>query len=652
MKIAVLLFTYHRSYHTEKVLTALRDNTIQLQKLLVFQDGLKQDEDDSEWRKVNKLIQGIDWCDKEVIVSDFNKGLADSIVSGVDYAFKKYDAVIVLEDDCVASPSFMQFMVQGLIKYEDIKKVYSVSGFSWPIKLGKSCYDAYSCGRFSSWGWGTWKDRWADFKKDVNTLKHLKADQHGSKNLLTWGNDLEAMLVGTITGQYDSWGVYWALNIIENDGICINPYISLINHIGWDDTGTNTYLEDAFDIVTSNDRVNEFVFPDDITILDSTIEAFAELHGSYTAVSHEKNFKENVLVYGLGNFFREYEKDINYDFNIVAFIDQKKKGWYAGKRILKPEDVEHYDYDKIIIMVQSVQECIKIINNLIDNGIGYTSIMLGHSMYGTYSGIIDEKSVTCDGKILLQFDSVSIKVESQDEFNNVCEVFVNQEYRYFINNLRRDIVIDVGINIGDSSIYFAWQEKVDKVYGYEPFKKTFMRAKDNLRQYIDANRVSVFQYGISNENAIRLIGFNEDMTCAQSTLETVREYAYDRYRRWGLIQEKNEQFEQIEVRKASEVFEPIFKEYPYHNIILKMDCEGEEYGIIKELSEKGLLSCISFIMLEWHYKGKDCLLSWLKSSGFSYWCNDKSKDMGLIYAFNASIFSNRQGKEMNEKKKC
>lgn len=637
MKVATLLFTYHKGYHTEQVLKALQENTILPQKLLIFQDGLREDEDDSEWKRVNKLIQGIGWCDKEIIVSDYNKGLAESIVSGIDYAFQEYDVVIVLEDDCVALPSYMQFMTQGLTKYEKIKRVYSVSGFSWPVIMEKSCFDAYSCGRVSSWGWGTWKDRWVNFKRDINILKRIKADQVKSKNLLTWGKDLEEMLAGTITGQYDSWGVYWALNVIENDGICINPYASLIKYIGWDDTGTNTSSADAFDIVVLKDRINEFAFPDDITILESTKEAFVELQGSYTAVSQEKNFKENVLIYGLGNFFKENEKNINHKFNIVAFIDRKKKGWYAGKKVLKLEDVRHYDYDKIIIMVQSIQECIKILKDMLGNGIKYTSIMLGISMYGMYSGIIDEKSVTCDGEILLQFDSVSIKIESQDEFYNVCEVFVNQEYRYFINNSRRDIVIDVGMNIGDSSIYFARQETVDKVYGYEPFKKTFMRAEDNLRKYIDADRVNVFQYGISNETATRLIGFNEDMTCAQSTLETVREYAHDRYRKWGLIQEKNEQSDQIEVRKASEVFEPILKKYPHHNIILKMDCEGEEYGIIEELSEKGLLSCISFIMLEWHYKGKDCILSWLKSSGFSYWCNDKSEDMGMIYAFNVSF---------------
>lgn len=639
MKIATILFTYNRSNHTEQVLNSLKCNTVRPEKLIIFQDGLKQNDNKNigEWNKVNTLIHAIDWCDKEIIVSEQNKGLACSVVSGINYAFEQYDSIIVLEDDCVTAPDFIRFMEQCLIKYEKDKRVYSVSGYSWPVALEKDQYDIYGCGRVSTWGWGTWKDRWDKYHADSGIVKCFMQDELKSRNLAIWGNDLEQMMLDQIVGKNDSWGVYWALSVIENDGICINPYDSLIQNVGLDGTGVHCGITNRFERELCDRKEIDFSLPCDLDIFHTTEYAFADLYGNHTAASVKDNTKQDVVVYGLGNFFKGYEKNINHDFNIVSFIEQKKKGWYAGKKILKLEDVRHNDYDKIIIMVQSVQECIKIIKDLLGNGIEYTSIMLGHSMYGTYSGIIDEKSVTYDGKILLQFDRVSIKIESQDEFYNVCEVFVNQEYRYFINNLRRDIVIDVGMNIGDSSIYFARQKKVDKVYGYEPFKKTFMRAKDNLRQYIDANRVSVFQYGISNENAIRLIGFNEDMTCAQSTLETVREYAHDRYREWGLIQEKNEQFDQIEVRKASEVFEPIFKEYPRHNIILKMDCEGEEYGIIEELSEKGLLSCISFIMLEWHYRGKDCILSQLKSSGFSYWCNDKSEDMGLIYAFRVSF---------------
>jgi len=174
---------------------------------------------------------------------------------------------------------------------------------------------------------------------------------------------------------------------------------------------------------------------------------------------------------------------------------------------------------------------------------------------------------------------------------------------------------------------------VEKIYGYEPFAKTFVRAKENLRRYLGTGKIQIFQQGISNENAERSISFNVDMTCGQSTLVDVRQYAYCRYKEWGLVQEKCEQVEQIEVRRASEVFAPILKAYPYHNIILKLDCEGEEYNIVEELFQSGILDKFSFIMLEWHYKGKDIILDYLEKAGFSWWCNDRNAETGLVYAY-------------------
>ena len=67
MKIANLLFVYKRSEHTARVLEALSRNTILPQKLIIFQDGLRDDKDICEWNKVNRLINSIDWCDHEVL---------------------------------------------------------------------------------------------------------------------------------------------------------------------------------------------------------------------------------------------------------------------------------------------------------------------------------------------------------------------------------------------------------------------------------------------------------------------------------------------------------------------------------------------------------------------------------------------------------
>lgn len=344
--------------------------------------------------------------------------------------------------------------------------------------------------------------------------------------------------------------------------------------------------------------------------------------------------KKNAIIYGVGHFFFSYEQKINDIYNVKACIDRAKgTGAYDDRRLIRLDEISIYDYDIIIVMIYDIQECINIAKSLINEGVRAENIVLGHSLYGEYSRVIDKIIVLSDGNLLISFGDISIKVKSKDEFANVKEVYIKQVYNYFINNEKRDIVIDIGMNIGDATLYFANRDNVEKVYGYEPFKETFLAAKENLKDYLTENKVEIFQYGISDENKIRAIGFNANMSCGQSTLADIREKAYKRYINWGLVETDDEQIEQIEVRKASEVFLPIIMKYSNHNIILKMDCEGEEYGILEELLQSKILGKFKFIMLEYHYKGKETLLNYLKEATFSWWCSDESEDIGLIYAW-------------------
>lgn len=635
MKTATLLFTYNRSGHTEQVLTSLKNNSVLPQKLIIFQDGMKADQKDfKEWKKVNTIIHNVDWCDKEIITSETNKGLAKSIVYGINFAFSRYDTVIVLEDDCVAAPDFIKFMEQCFLKYENDKSIYCVSGYSWPVPVQKDSYDIYGCGRISSWGWGTWKDRWKSYCIDHGIVKRLEQDQMKSLSLSTWGNDCKEMLIGNVEGRNDSWAVYWALNVMENGGICINPYRSLIKNIGLDGTGVHCGITDRFQTEIFAEGKTVFELPDKVEVYNSTKMAFADLYGNYTAVNLEDDSKEKVLVYGLGNFFKQHEKEINESYYIEAFIDQKKQGWYAGKKIMRVQDAVLYQYDKILVMIRDIQECINVSKNLVLKGVPADKILLGNSLYEYYSECIDQLSVLEDGNFQITVGEISLKVRSKDEFNNVHEVLVEEIYDYFINNDKQDVVLDVGMNIGDAALYFLHNKKVKKVYAYEPFMETYLTAKDNLQEFQDnTERMELFQYGLSNENTTRTIGFNSNMTCGQSTIAGTRDKVYDMYRSWGLVDPANDRQELVEVRDAAEEISCIVKKHPKQNIVLKMDCEGEEYGIIEELSDAGVLEKISFIMLEWHYAGKESLIHNLKKAGFSYWCNDKNNDMGMIYAY-------------------
>lgn len=401
MKIATLLFTYNRSNHTKQTIEALKQNTVLPQKLFLFQDGMKQGEDASEWEKVNVLIHNVDWCDKEIVVSEHNKGLAESIVSGINYVFEKYDAVIVLEDDCVSAPNFIRFMEQCFEKYEDEKKVYSVSGYSWPIELeAVAGDDIYFCGRISSWGWGTWKDRWSVFEKDYELIKKMKQEVTSSRDLATWGQDLEEMLLGNVRGTCDSWAVFWALNVIKKQGLCINTYQSLIRNIGLDGSGVHCDETDNSNIELDMFLKEGFDLTDNTEISNEVKAAFADLYGSYTVVNECTAEKEKMLVYGLGKFFLRNEKGINEKYYIDAFIDNGKKGYHAGKRIVKAKDVSRLvGNDTILIMIQDINECMKAAKDLVCKyGIDADRIKLGCQYYGAYKDSIENIRVLKDGK--------------------------------------------------------------------------------------------------------------------------------------------------------------------------------------------------------------------------------------------------------------
>lgn len=633
MNVATILFTYNRSAHTEKVLKALQESTILPQKLYIFQDGLKEEGHRAEWEKVSSLIQKVDFCPTEVCISENNKGLAESIVSGINYVFAENDAVIVLEDDCVPMRGFIQFMTQCFVTYEKDKRVYSVSGYAWPVSLESAVYDAYFCGRMSSWGWGTWKDRWNKYEKDYEILQRIKRTSAGSRQLAMWGNDLELQLTQRLKGDNDSWAVFWALKVIENKGLCVNPYVSLIDNIGHDNSGVHCVESNKFEVALDVNVKTSYNLPLAYSDNDGSERAFVTLWGNYTALTSDPNIKkEKILVYGLGNFFILNEKAINEQYEIMAFVDRHKRGYYAGKEIIKADQIDRYTYDRIYIAIQSMQESLNISKLLCEKyGVSPNRIILGRGGAHKDVGI----NVDLNGGMTALFgERTYIQINSEDEFNNCLEVWRDNIYSYNLCNERQDVVIDVGMNIGDSVLWFLQKENVRKVYAYEPFENTYRRAEKNIySNKMDEQRYELFPVGLSNVSEKRSVRFNEDMSCGQSTDIDIRTQNYQNYVRWGLINEENEIETKIEVKRASKEINRIIEKHKDCNIILKIDCEGEEYAVFEDLSDAGVLEKIDLIMLEWHYRGADRLLNKMRMAGFSCWNFNKNETMGCIYAF-------------------
>lgn len=344
--------------------------------------------------------------------------------------------------------------------------------------------------------------------------------------------------------------------------------------------------------------------------------------------------KEDILVYGVGRYFEQYKNEIYIRYNVIAFVDNIKTGLMDGIKITASNDIKPLLPIKCLIMITDMREVIRIGQELHkEYGVKGEELLIGTTIFKS----ADDLEVTFDNDMYLKvrvLDDKYIKVASFDEYVNMLEVCKTEGYHYHIGNDRQDVVIDVGMNIGAASMYFLNSSKVKRVYGYEPFPETYKKAETNLSEYNkDANRLRIFKWGWSDRNEVRKVKYNPDLSCGMSTMSDIESFAEKNYKKLRLLNIDKDTYINVEVHKASDVVSGICGENPECNIVLKLDCEGEEYNIIRQLDESGYLKVFSLIMLEWHYKGNDNLIKILEKNRFSYICANKSYEMGLIYAY-------------------
>jgi len=261
----VSLFVYNRPGHTKRTLQGLKNNRIG--KLYVFCDGPKGKSDGRKVEEVRSIVASVDWCETEIVTHDENIGLAESIVFGLDYVLSRNARAIVLEDDCVPAGGFVGFMERCFSRYENVKRIMSVSGYSPPIKIPRNYpYDIYFSYRSSSWGWGTWKDRWRRFDRDPSITDRLNVSSSFRDRLDRAGRDLYPMLESQLDGKIDSWSIFWTTNIVEANGLCINPVISRINNIGVDGSGVHCRSSDRYVVRLENGIREDLEFPPQVMV--------------------------------------------------------------------------------------------------------------------------------------------------------------------------------------------------------------------------------------------------------------------------------------------------------------------------------------------------------------------------------------------------
>lgn len=268
----ICLFTYNRLDETIQTVESLKNNLLAKESnLFIFSDGPKDESSSHKVAEVRDYINTIEGFKTiEIIESPCNKGLATSIISGVSSVLKKFDSVIVVEDDLVLSTNFLDFMNKSLQVYKTEERVFSISGYCLKVRPPKNyLYDMFFWGRAHSWGWATWSNRWNTIDWEIKDWDSFKKNKKDISNFNSYGTDMFSMLKNSMEGKVNSWFIRFTYNQFRQNKLTVYPLQSKVINRGFieESTHCNTYNRNT--VYFDKSGLNAFRFSQEIAILQT-----------------------------------------------------------------------------------------------------------------------------------------------------------------------------------------------------------------------------------------------------------------------------------------------------------------------------------------------------------------------------------------------
>ncbi len=265
----ICLFTYNRLNETKQTIKALQRNHLASEsELFIFSDGGKNNTTKFKVNEVREFIKTVKgFKSVKIFESKENKGLANSIIHGVSKIIQKFGQVIVLEDDLITSPNFLNFMNQGLNYYQKDEKIFSISGYTMELpSLNNYKKDFYTGYRASSWGWATWLNKWDNVDWEVQSYSKFRWSFLGKLNFMRGGVDMPGMLKKQMKGKIDSWAIRWCYHQFRVDGLTIYPSKSKVFSVGFGSSATHTKKTKRFDTTLDPSDKLLFEFDENVSV--------------------------------------------------------------------------------------------------------------------------------------------------------------------------------------------------------------------------------------------------------------------------------------------------------------------------------------------------------------------------------------------------
>ena len=184
---------------------------------------------------------------------------------------------------------------------------------------------------------------------------------------------------------------------------------------------------------------------------------------------------------------------------------------------------------------------------------------------------------------------IKCRLNQGTDISLIGEIFIREVYG---SDFQDKTIVDVGAYTGDSAIYFA-KKGARLVIGLEPDPRNYQLATENIGLNSLEEKVKLVNLAISVAGESSRLGLNTETPNITQFTDS-----------------------DDSVHVATITVEGVMQQFGLNRIdVLKMNCEGCEYGVIRNMSPETLAS-IREILLEFHTGPRD-LPSILSKQGFN-----------------------------------
>ncbi len=256
-----------------------------------------------------------------------------------------------------------------------------------------------------------------------------------------------------------------------------------------------------------------------------------------------------------------------------------------------------YLLDSPLRYLKSYKNGISVMIHLMRNKFPFQGILKNgtkitiHNYYEAYLGsfnILDGFTIKDDTITISKKNFPNVTLNLPNNNGDVHGVFFKEAYGFL--NVKDKFVLDIGANIGDSSIYFALKG-AKQVVSLEPFPKNYETALKNIKLNNLSDKITLLPSGCSGKNGEITLDPNQEGAGSASD------------------------FVLNGVKIQLKTLEELIQDYNIpDDSILKIDCEGCEIEVILSSSRKTLQK-FAQIEIEYHYGYFD-LKEKLENCGF------------------------------------